>query len=726
MYDDNTSPKAHDNRFKPFEKLSDSEKLKRARQDFEGAISADVLFQKQARQAFRFYAGEHYTREELQELRNLGRPDLKFNMIKSTIELIKGVNEQNKIDVRAAATEQDDGFLADILNDCYDKIWEIEDIEMQADDALENNAITGRGFLAVDIAPDPKHPGEIKIPVVSILPSEVRIDPSCKKDDMSDARYVFWHKWISLEDFAIQYPDKVNEIEDIICGESQGDAISFETESIDEFTGLPVDTPDDEEYSTELETGYYDKSNGHIRIVHQEYWSTYDRYYAWNPETKQLEEFDKENLKTLERVFPNFQYEKIKDKKVRWFQFTGKKILFDGDSPIPYDGFSIVNEFAYKDKSTNQITHFGVVKDLIDPQREINKRISQTLNLYLMQHQGGNFIEQGAILDQKHWDDTVNQPGEDTFVADGSIAGQKIMPKPIPQLPVGAFQMAEKFEDLLKKVSGVNPDLLGFSQNANDPGVVIKLRQQQGLTLLAKLFKNHHRMQEQLAKRIYAIIMKWMPDSQIQRILGGSDRYKFRGDLVADAKNGLIAPIRKLRDLKYNIDVEESASNMTKTMAQLAIFMDMMAKGFPVDPKAVIARLDLPEDDKKEWEQFVDQTQQSQAQTQQMQMQAQQEQMQLQGQMVQNQMQDSQFKAQQAQARLQLDAHDKSAQRMLDLKKLQQEELSDRYDFTADMAKLGLQEQDMLAKFIQFLSAQAMQLPQEQKPTGPAAMARMN
>jgi hypothetical protein len=40
------------------------------------------------------------------------------------------------------------------------------------------------------------------------------------------------------------------------------------------------------------------------------------------------------------------------------------------------------------------------------------------------------------------------------------------------------------------------------------------------------------------------------------------------------------------------------------------------------------------------------------------------------------------------------------------------------------MAKLGLQEQDMLAKFIQFLSAQKMQLPQEQ--TGPASMARMN
>jgi hypothetical protein len=711
-------------KYKPFDKLSKADKLHKARNGFANAVALDRSFQKSALLAYKFYSGDHYTSEERHILQEQGRPDLTANMIQPTVELIKGVNEQNKIEVKAQATEPNDGFLADIINDCKDKVYEIEDIEMKEDDAFENFVITGRGFLAVDIAPDPNHPGEIKIPVVSVMPSEIRLSPSFKGDDLDDAREIYWHKWVTYEDFAIQYPQFIKDMDDIIHGESFGDFEETDIDNIEDDSGLPVDTPEDDEYSTDIDTGYYDRSNGQIRIVHKEYWCTYDRYYGVNPQTMQWEEFDKDNLEALKAAIPDFQYETIKDKKVKWFQFTGHKVLFDGDSPIPFDGFSIVGAFCYKDKSSGHISHYGVVKNMIDPQREANKRWSQTLNLYLQQHQGGNFVETDAIADMKEWDDTIRTPGADTFVNPGALSQGKIMPKQIPQLPQGAYQLHEQAKDLIKKVSGIDNDLLGVAHNSGEAGVTIRLRQQQGLTMLAKIFKNHHRMQEQLAKRIYAIIMKYMPNSQIQRILGGSDRYQFRGEMVADIKNGIIAPIRNIKDLKYNIDVEESPTNMTKTMAQLAVFMDMMSKGFPVDPKTVIERLDIPEGDKVEWVKFVEQSQQSAQQQQQMQMQVQQATIQAQVQDATERRQIEAGKLQTDQDKLRIDAQDKAAQRLLDLKKLQQEELSDRYDFTADMAKLGLQEQDMLAKFIQFLSAQKMQLPQEQ--TGPASMARMN
>ena len=707
-----------DGKYQPFGKLSKTKKLERAKKDFAAAIRADATFQVQSRKAYKFYAGDHYTGEEKEALKQAGRPDLVCNLVKPTVELIKGVNEQNKIEVKAQATEPDDGFLSDIINDCYAKVAEIEDIEMQVDDAFENFVITGRGYVALDVAPDPKRPGEIKIPVTAVMPSEVRIDPACKKEDLSDARHVFWYKWVTMEDFAIQYPEAMADIDEILCGESAGDLMDLSAAGMEDFDGLPVDTPDDEEYSTVMDTGYYDKNAGHIRVVHMEYWDVYDRYYGVNPQTNEIEEFSGKDLKKLKEAIPGFVYETIKDKKVRWFQFTGHKVLYDGDSPIPYDGFSIVAEFCYKDKSAGSISHFGVVRDMIDPQREANKRWSQTLNLYLMQHQGGSFVEEGAILDDKHWRDTIRNPGSDTIVANGAISGQKIMPKPIPQLPTGSFQMHELAKDLMKKVTGVDNDLLGVAHNQGEPGVVIRLRQQQGLTMMAKLFKNHNRMQEQLAKRIYAIIMEYMPDSQIQRILGSSERYKFRGELVVDMENNIIAPIRNLRDLKYNIDVEENPANMTKTMAQLAVFIDMMSKGFPVDPKVVIGRLDLPESDKAAWIKFVEASQQSQAQAAQAQTELQQQYLQTYQQSEASKAAGVQAKQQTDAAKLQLEAAKISGDQGLRLKELQQEEQDDRYDFTADMMRLGLQERQLVLDLINRLAVAPMdaETPQRMSP----------
>jgi len=605
---------------------------------------------------------------------------------------LKGVNEQNRIIVKASATEQGDGFLADLLNDCYDKVRQIENIEMVEDDAFENNAITGRGFCAVDIEPDPARPGEIKIPCVSILPSEIRMDPAGRKDDLSDHRFIFWHKWITLEDFAIRYPDAVDAMSDIMAGESIGDMDTGDIigDDFDDLEDMTSGTPDNDEYSRVFDTGYYDKSASHIKVVHMEYWDVYDRYYGINPQSGELEEFEQAQLTPLQKVIPGFQYQKVPDKKVKWFQFTGHKILYDGDSPIPYDGFSIVSEVAYKDKSNSNITHFGIVKDMIDPQREANKRWSQTLNLFLAQSQGGHFIEQGAILDADHWRDTVAAPGEDTIVKDGALSGGMIKQKPMPELPVGAMQMHDLGKDLVKQVSGVNPDLLGDMSNRGEPGVVIRIRQQQGLTILAKLFKNHHRMQESLAKRVFAIIMKYMPPQQIQRILGEGKNYIFRGDLVADIKNQVVAPIRNLRDLKYNVDTDESPANMTKNMAQLATFMEMMGKGFPVDPDMVVSRMDLPESDKKQWKEYLQKSQE--AATQQAQMKMQMDAQKIQGEL--------QMKAQ----GLQLQAQDSAAQVNVDMQTIAQREESDVRKFGIEVSKLDMEKKKLVMDIVRSMS----------------------
>ena len=665
-------------RYKFFDQLSKSEKLRIARQEYREAVAMNRSFLRQAKKAYKFYAGHQYTAEELRALEEAGRPAIVANIIKATVELVKGVNDLNRVEAKAIPTEPNDQFLSDILNDTYAKVRVIENVDDAEDDAFENLLITGKGYIAVDLAPDPKRPGEIRIPITSIPVDEVHEDPN--------GRYIFWEKWISIEEFAVQYPELVDELDEILHGDSKGDLDAWDPDVDDEDYDVNYgDTPSDEDYSNLLDDGFYDLQNGMIKIVHKEYWAPYDRYYGVNPFTGQLEEFDPKNLKALKERIPNFEYTVVKDRRVKWFQFIGHKVLYDGDSPLPFDGFSIVSATAYKDKSSKKTSYFGIVKDMIDPQREVNKRWSQTLNLVLAQTQGGYFVEKDAIEDIEHWDETRSAPGADTIVASGAISGGKILPKAIPQLPTGVLQLNEFAQDLAKKVSGVNPDLLGYHSERQEPGIVLQLRQRQGLTLLNGLFRAHKRLIKRLAERVYAIIAAYMPESQIKRILGGGEKYVFRGNLVANLENKTVAPLRNLKDLKYNIDVIDSPANMTKTMSQLAIFLEMMGRGFPVDPIVVIDKLDLTAAEKARWKDYVKSAQELQAQ---------------------NAMAAQQIQLALQQGKLQLEKKKLEGKLAMDKYKADHDAKADEMKFAIELAKLDQKAREKIYEIAQKIAAQ--------------------
>ncbi|MEA3427706.1 MAG: hypothetical protein U9Q84_00505, partial [Thermodesulfobacteriota bacterium] len=574
--------------------------------------------------------------------------------------------------------------------------------EAQEDDAFENGIISGRGFVGMDIAPDPKRIGEIQIMEISVPPREIRLDPAGQADDLSDHRYILWEKWLTFEDFKIRYPKYADKLDKIINGQSIDlDFIAGQS------TGDVWDNIDSDneynDYETPLDFNYYDRSQGRVRVIHMEYWEEFNRYYGYNPVTGGTEEFDQKNLKALKKRFPDFEYVTLGDKKVKWFQFVGDEVLYDGESPIPFDGFSIMPCFAYKDKSQKSVQHFGVVRLMKDPQKEVNKRWSQTLNLLMQQSQGGYFATPDAPVDQEQWDASINEAGETTWVnTDAFIGGQpaKFMRKELPQLPQASLVMKEQAQDILKHITGINPDLLGQDRGRQEPGVVLRLRQQQGLTILSRLFKNFTRMKKMIAERRFAIIMAYMPDNQLQRILGENDKYIFRNGLVVNKEEGFIAPIRNLRDMSYNISMREAPGNLTKTMSELSIFLDMMSKGFPVDPTAVIEKLDLSASEKAKWLKYIEQQQQSQQQM--MQQKIQLEQGKVQGKM-QADAAKLQVDAQNKQQKLMLDAQKIASDKDTDLKKLDQQEREDRRDYGIDLAELDLEERQLVLNLVEKL-----------------------
>lgn len=619
-----------------FETLTKTKKLEKAKQLFVDAVDSDATWQNEARQDFLFRDGTgQWTEQEKRILEEEMRPALTFNLTKSSVDLIMGMNEDNRVNFRCTPVEPQDDFLCEVLNQIYDWVKENYEFEDEEDAALESAAICGRGYVGVDFVPDPKRFGEVILQEVAIPVHEIHFDPAARKPDLSDAGYICWDRWLTPEDFKMRYPKySNNKIQALIesgrnyyvSGTMGGPADLFEEQ-------LPVDR-DTSDYTRPLDLNYYDRTRRMIRLIHMEYWESYKRFFAFNPETGQFEEFDGKLIKKIKKNYEAkygipFEYEVLMDKHVKWLQFIGDDILYDNASPLPFDGFSVVPMFAFKDVSQRSANHFGIVRLMKDPQKEINKRWSQALNLLNQQVQPGVFAEVDAFMDLEQAQASMKEPGSVTLLNSGGMG--KMQERGMPTFPNAPMQMEEFSQEIMRKITGINPDLLGQDRGRQEPGVVVRLRQQQGTTLLKPLFRSYKKMRKQLFRRVLSIIMEFMPNEQLLRIMGQGERFivdKQSGMLIdqasIDPQTGqptTVANIRDVRNIDYNIQMEEAPGNMSKRMMELTAFLEMSER-YPVPPELIINRMDLPSSEKKQWLEYIRSMEQQQAQQQEMMMQA--------------------------------------------------------------------------------------------------------
>ncbi len=678
-----------------FEKLSKAKKLDRAKKLHQGARSANFKWQGEARDDFNFRDGEQWTSDERHIMEEELRPVLTFNLTKSSIDLIMGMNEDNRKVFKASPIDPTDGFLCEVLNDIAGWVQETNAFEDEEDNALESAAICGRGFVAIDFGPDPQRFGEIEMSEVDVSVYEIAFDPAARRANLEDAAYICWDRWLSVQEFKLRYPEvKGKKLEEIIeCARDWefGDNTGMTEQAAFD---MPSDySADDSDYDKELDMEFYDKGNEQIKVVHMEYWETFIRYYIWNPVAGVFEESPdgKPTKEVMAMYAAEFGEEMIvetmMDKKVKWIQFTGDMILYDDDSPMPFPGFSIVPMFAFTDVSKRTMNHFGLVRLMKDPQREINKRWSQALNMLNNQVAPGIFAETDAFVDEEQAKQSMKTAGDITWTNSGAIQGGKILERNVPTFPNAPMQMEQFSQDIMKKITGINPDLLGQDRGRQEPGVVIRLRQQQGVTLLKPLFRNVNRMKKDLFKRQLSIIMAYMPDEQILRILGQNDRYQItpEGIIIDTASMNdqgqptLVANIRDVRELEYNVAAEEAPGNMAKRMLELTALMEMMQAGFPVDPMQVIEKMEIAESEKKRWLDYISSTQEQQAQ------QAQEE---------------AEFAKQLEIEKLRLQEQDMQMDFMVDIAKLNQMAQKDEKKMQQVIMELGQSEKQNLAQFI--------------------------
>ncbi len=521
-----------------------------------------------AKKAYRFYLGDQWDDDVKQKLNIEGRPYLTINKIKPVIRNLSGWQRQNRQDLKVLPRRGGDQKLADLYTELLKYLYDASLVDWQMSHAFLDGVICGKGWLVGDIDYT-REPLNGDLIISRENPLMVFEDPYSVRYDLSDARFVFRVYWADKDELILQFPKYKKDIEILASTLRPGVNQGVET---DDYRG-----------------NYASFDAGQLRFLVKECWHrTYkEKKLIINKATLEVKETNEsdEKLERLVANFPDLVYVRRIIPVLNLTTLVGDVVLQDIEDPFNgITDFPLVRycaEFIYSDK----INIKGEVEDLIDPQMELNKRRSQALHILNTSANSGWIVEENALApeERRKLETLGSKPGVIITVRSGKKGGiERITPVPLSEGHIALDKLAE---DDIKKISGVNADLLGFAPEKHESGIAMQLRQRQGLITTEQLFDNFEYTQRILGNLLLEFIRK-------TDILSEEEIF-----YIASKKNieGTTPEVLKSRARgKYSVILVTKDSSPSVRLANFYAMLDAIKAGIQIPEEMVIQASDFP------------------------------------------------------------------------------------------------------------------------------------
>lgn len=560
-----------------------------------------------SRLCYRFVEGDQWAPEDAATLRAEGRPRLTLNKISPLTRLVHGYFEQNKYEVRylPAASGAGSDESAKALNYCAKQVMEVNGSAWNDGEVARDGLFGGRGYFDIRISDTKNAFGEIVERVLD--PFSVYPDPEADSYDPAEWQFVQTSHWFTWNDVQMIFGPRASEAIDARGGGPGrifGNVVSgtlADTEAAPErWFGLYEYLGDNLDASRFAHIGtmvpgspleHVDQHRKLIRLIESQ-------HYRLRP-VKQFVDMQTGVKKTIpdhwdrDRIVKVVQYMAFHglplavvdgyEKRVRHTISAADIILFDDWSP--YDTFTVIPYFAYFRRGVTR----GMIHDLIDPQREINKRRSVFLHIVMTMANSGWLVEDGALEDE------YVQLLEEEGSRPGIVIKHKKDGKPeriqAGSTPV-AVRQAEKDATLdLKEISGVNDSALGQIDRVQS-GRAIAARQKQSVMGAEGYFKNFSRTRELKGRKYLELIQGWYTEPRLIRVRGED------GKNIDTMLNQRLADGAVLNDVtlgSYTVAVDEAPMSATFDQAQFDDIVTMVKDlGIPIPPDIVVEASNVP------------------------------------------------------------------------------------------------------------------------------------
>jgi len=197
-----------------------------------------------------------------------------------------------------------------------------------------------------------------------------------------------------------------------------------------------------------------------------------------------------------------------------------------------------------------------------DPQREANRRRSQMIDMLDSQVNSGWIANENSVINPRSLFQTSQ--GKVIWKREDAPPGaiEKIQPA---QIPPSMFQLQELFDRDMMEIVGVNDASFGISDNAQESGIMMMLRQGAALVNLQDVMDNLRFSQKALSQKALKLIQTWTPE-KVKRILNEDPSQEFYN-----------------RDFtKYDVTVTEGMLTDTQKQMYFRQLVDLKNLGAPV------------------------------------------------------------------------------------------------------------------------------------------------
>lgn len=499
-------------------------------------------FYPEAARDLRFYLGDQWDEKEKKKLFDEGRNAFVFNRVRRNINMITGYQRKHRLSSVVIPIENSDQETADQLSQLLLHTMNYADGYRTISDCFGGAMKTGWNLMQIwmDYRDDPIN-GDIQF---SRLPYNAFIcDAYFSKLDFSDASFIMTRKYLAPEQVASLLPGMEEEVFDLY-------KVGWERD--DKFTWLPYQT----------------QPNGQDLMAYNEFWQQKWRNVPMivDMETGEYMEFDvsKDRQDMMLELHENLKIISRPKRYIEKHIILNDVLMKTEINPYGLDEYPFVPFVGVWEPESDQwgLKMQSLIRCQVDPQKEANMRRSQMIDVLDSQINSGWIANENSVINPRALFQTSQ--GKVIWRREDAPPGaiEKI---PAAQIPPSMFQLQELFDKDMMEIVGVNDANFGITENGQESGVMMMLRQGASLINLQDVMDNMRFSQKSISQKTVKLLQTWTPQ-KVKRIINEEPTAQFYD-----------------RDFtKYDISVTEGMLTDTQKQIYFRQLVDLKQLGAPV------------------------------------------------------------------------------------------------------------------------------------------------
>lgn len=539
-----------------------NEKVFQFTQFFYDAYRTWGVYYAAAYRDLRAYAGDNWTNLEKSKLIKQNRMVLELNKIRRVVNLYSGYERENRTQTVCAPVEGSDVKTADQFSDIMYYVYDKGNADYIISEAFEHSLKTGLAIVGIyiDYSRD-KVNGDIKFywkPFNALM-----LDPYFTKRNLADCDQASTRDLLSKEAIKALMPwvdPKV--IDDLPTGirDNKYQYLGIYRQYNSTYIAKNLCTYDqywkritkEQKYIVDMETGVTEQWNG------------------TREEEKELKrQIQEANDMMVERGLPpKLQLITSHKRSIELNIIVSGQLLYSGPDPTGLDDFPFVPILMYHEPliDTFELKIQGIVRSVVDAQRQYNRRHSQIIDIMESIINSGFISKNGAVVDPA----MLMQAGQgkQIVINEGYDVNADIREISAPNIPPGYLQYQDIIDKNIMEIPGASDELLGLSSvgDSQVSGKLAEVRASNGLKGNRGIFDNLEYAKKILGKLVIECIQKNYSPGKIQRIINAEPTEEFFSGQFEE----------------YDCAIKQAVKTSTQREAYYYQLLQLVALGAPI------------------------------------------------------------------------------------------------------------------------------------------------